>query len=145
MQAPFYMTVVTIYFVLLPFLLASSIFQAVKKRYELHIKSQIAIFSLTLLIIVYFEIMIRVKGGFLLFKQYTSIPETFLLIYLIMHVVIAILGVILWAYLIFTSYKSYKQKSFNPKKHKTIGKVVFFLITISCIMGTGMYFMLFSF
>lgn len=144
MQAPFYMTVVTIYFIILPFLLTLSIFQAVKKRYELHLKSQLTIFIFTLLVIIYFEIMLRIEGGFLYYKQFTNIPESFMLIYLIVHILIAILGVILWAYLIFYSVKAYKHKSLDNKRHKLLGKIVFSLITISCIMGTGMYFMLFE-
>lgn len=144
MQAPFYMTAVTIYFIILPFLLASSIFQAVKKRYELHLKSQLAIFILTILVIIYFEIMLRIEGGFLYYKQFTNVPESFMLIYLIVHILIAILGVILWAYLIFSSVKAYKRKSLDNKRHKLLGKIVFSLITISCIMGTGIYFMLFE-
>ncbi len=144
MQAPFYMTVVTIYFIILPFLLASSIFQAVKKRYKLHIKSQVAIFILTFIIILYFEIMIRIEGGFLYYKQYSGTSESFMLIYLIIHILIAIVGVILWAYLIFSSIKAYKHKNLDNKRHKLLGKIVFSLITISSIMGTGMYFMLFE-
>ena len=145
MQAPFYMTAVTIYFIILPFLLASSIFQAVKKRYELHFKSQLAIFIFTFIVILYFEIMLRIEGGFLYYKQYTSVSESFMVIYLIIHILIALLGVILWAYLIFSSIKAYKRKEIENTRHKLLGKIVFSLITISSIMGTGMYFMLFEY
>ena len=63
-DAPLYMDIATIYFAILPFLLAFSIFYAVKKQYKKHFISQFIILSTTLYIVVLFEIGLRISGGF---------------------------------------------------------------------------------
>lgn len=143
MNAPLYMIIVTLYFIFLPFLLGVTIYQATQKRYKLHIQLQTSIFALTIAIIIYFEIMLRISGGFLNYKQYSSFDESFMIIYLIVHILIAIAAILLWAYLILSSIKDYKNNRLNSKKHKRMGKILFTLLTTSCIMGTGMYGMLF--
>ena len=143
MNAPLYMIIVTLYFILLPFLLGVTIYQATQKRYQLHIQLQTSLFVLTLGVIIYFEIMLRISGGFLNYKQYSSFDESFMIVYLIVHILIAIAAILLWAYLIITSIKDYKHNRMNNLKHKRMGKILFSLLTISCIMGTGMYGMLF--
>lgn len=49
-RAAFYMDLVTVYFALLPFLLAFSIRQAMVGNISLHYKSQMIIFALTLIL-----------------------------------------------------------------------------------------------
>ena len=49
-RAPFFMDMITIFFALMPFLVAFSIYQAIKKRYQLHFQSQMAIFVMTMVI-----------------------------------------------------------------------------------------------
>ena len=51
------------------------------------------------------------------------------------HILIAIAAVGGWLFLFISSYKDYKNNSFDGKKHKKIGKAIFVALTISSIMG----------
>ncbi len=142
MTAPLYMTIITVYFLLLPFFMAGSIYQAIQKKYERHLISQVAIFLVTVFVIIYFETMLRISGGFEYYVQYSDISYNFLVVFLVVHIAIAIASVIAWAYLIYTSLKAYKN-GFNAKTHKKLGKIVFLGLSITCIMGTCIYYFLF--
>lgn len=143
--APFYLDLATIYFAVLPFLLAFSIYFAVKKEYKKHFISQAIILATTLTIVVIFEIGVRVSGGFLEYSKYSNISFDFMLIFLIVHILIAIAAVGGWLFLFISSYKDYKNNSFNTLKHKKIGKAIFVALTISSIMGVCIYTFLFVF
>lgn len=145
-KALFFMDVVTIYFALLPFLLAFSISYAVKKEFKKHLISQGIILAITLVIVLVFEIGVRVSGGFVEYAKDSSISYDFLLIFLIIHIVIAIASVSGWLYLFISSIKEYKQnglENFSNTKHKKIGKAIFLSLTISSIMGVCIYIFLF--
>lgn len=137
------MKIVTLYFILLPFLLAISIYFVKIKQIELHYKSQIALYAITLVIILYFEIMLRISGGFLYYKEFSQMNEYIMLLYLMIHIMIAVIAIVLWSYTLITTYKSHKNNSLDTSRHKKLGKLTFVLLTLSCIMGTGMYYMLF--
>jgi putative membrane protein len=143
--APFYLDLATIYFAILPFLLAFSIFYAVKKEYKKHFISQAVILSITLVIVVIFEIGIRISGGFVEYSKYSNISYDFMLIFLIIHILIAIAAVGGWLFLFISSYKQYKRNELNVKQHKKIGKAIFSALTISSIMGICIYLFLFVF
>jgi len=145
-KAPMYMDLITIYFALLPFLLAFSIYFAIKKNYKKHFFSQALILSITLLVVIIFEIGVRVSGGFLEYSKDTSISYTFMLTFLIIHIIIAIASISGWLYLFITSYLAYKKDKFRTiqsSKHKKIGKAIFFSLTISSLMGICIYIFLF--
>ncbi|MDZ7818578.1 MAG: DUF420 domain-containing protein [Aliarcobacter sp.] len=141
--APFYLDLATVYFAILPFLLAFSIFFAVKKEYKKHFISQAVILSVTLLIVVIFEIGIRISGGFIEYSKSSNISYDFMLVFLIIHILIAIAAVGGWLFLFISSYKDYKNNKLDGKKHKKIGKAIFTALTISSIMGVCIYFFLF--
>lgn len=144
-SAPFYLDLATVYFAILPFLLAFSIYLAVKKEYQKHFISQAIILGFTLLIVVMFEIGVRIDGGFLEYSKNSNISYDFLLTFLIIHILIAIFAVGGWLYLFISTYKAYKNNSLDTKKHKKIGKAIFIALTISSIMGIFIYLFLFSF
>ena len=147
-KALFFMDVVTLYFALLPFLLALSIRFAIKKQYDLHFKSQFILLALTLFIVVVFEIGVRISGGFLEYAQHSSMNYTFLFVFLIVHIVIAIAAVAGWIYLIISSYKDFKGyikgSPFMPK-HKLIARSIFGALTLTSLMGVLIYLFLFIF
>lgn len=144
-NAPFYLDLATVYFAILPFLLAFSIYLAIKRKYKKHFISQAIILSFTLLIVVIFEIGIRISGGFLEYSKYSNLSFDFMLVFLIVHILIAIAAVGGWLFLFISSYKAYKSNSLNGGKHKKIGKWIFTALTISCIMGVFIYLFLFVF
>ncbi len=144
-QAPFYLDLATVYFAILPFLLAFSIYLAKKKMYEKHLISQAIILGISLFIIVIFEIGVRITGGFEEYSKYSNISYDFMIIFLVIHILIAIAAVGGWLFLFISSYKDYINHHFNGKKHRKIAKAIFFALTVSSIMGIFMYLFLFVF
>ena len=144
-SAPLYMDIATIYFAILPFLLAFSIFYAVKKEYKKHFISQAIILSFTLYIVMLFEIGLRISGGFMEYCKYSNVSFDFMLIFLVIHIFIAIAAIAGWIFLFISSYKQYKRNELNGMKHKKIGKGIFAALTLTSIMGTCMYLFLFVF
>jgi len=143
-KAALYMDVVTLYFGILPFLLAFSIVYAVKGNYKLHFQSQISILILTIIMVLVFEVGVRVSGGFLEFAKDSSYSFDFLVSFLIVHVIIAVAAVIGWIYLVVTSYKAYKAgDTEGMRKHKKMGRAIFGAMTVTSIMGVMIYFFLF--
>lgn len=143
--APFYLDLATVYFAILPFLLAISIVFAIKKHYKKHFISQAVILGVTLFIVVIFEIGIRISGGFIEYSKYSNISYDFMLFFLIIHILIAIAAVGGWLFLFISSYKQYKMNTLNITSHKKIGKAIFTALSISSIMGVCIYFFLFIF
>lgn len=145
-RAPLFMDVVSIFFALLPFLVASSIYLAIKKRYTLHFQSQMFIFILTMVMVVIFEIGVRVDGGFNAYMQDSTLSYSGVLIYLIAHILIALLSVVAWGITIYSSYKAYREEGVGSryfKEHKKRARWVFLAIVITSIMGSSMYPILF--
>lgn len=147
-NAPIYMDIMAIFFAILPFLLAFSVFLAVKKKYDLHFQTQTFILALSLVVILYFEINARLYGGFALYAKDSSFSFEFLIIYLTIHIVIATASLGGWLYLYIVSYKAYKNndlQSIINSKHKKIGKSIFLWMSISSYMGVLLYCFLFIF
>jgi len=143
-SAPFYMDLVTLYFGVLPLLMGIAIFMAVQKRYELHYKMQLSIFIVTLLIVGVFEVGVRVSGGFSAFMEQSNANTTFMIIFLLVHILIAIATVVLYSILIYSAIKEYKLKSAPiVKSHKKLGKLVFLGMSITSFMGVLIYYFLF--
>ena len=145
-NAPTYMTVFTIYIFFLPFFFFFSILLAKRKKIKLHFISQTFLLGLTLVFVLYFEIMIRIYGGFLDFAKDSFVPYGFLVSFLIFHIIIASSSLGGWIYLYISSLKAINKKStgsFNKKKHKKIGIAIFITLTISSITGLFIYFFLF--
>ena len=144
-SAPFYLDLATVYFAILPFFLAISIFFAIKKHYKKHFISQAIILGVTLVVVVIFEIGVRIDGGFLEYSKNSNISYDFLLTFLIIHILIAIAAISGWLFLFISSYKQYKTNTLNVTFHKKIGKAIFIALSISSIMGVCIYFFLFVF
>ncbi|MBU0720054.1 DUF420 domain-containing protein [bacterium] len=145
-NAPLYMDIVTVYFGLLPLLLGSAIYMAVKKKYDLHYKMQLGIFALTLLVVVIFEIGVRVSGGFNEFMKGSNADYIWMVIFMIIHILIALASVILWALLIYSAVKEYRLNA-TPfvKSHKKLGKLVYAGMSITSLMGILVYYFLFMY
>jgi len=143
-RAAFYMDVVTLYFALLPFLLAFSIRQAVVGNITLHYKSQMVILGLTVVMVLIFEIGVRLGGGFVEYVKMSSVSYDFLLLFLAVHILIALLAVGGWIYLIITSYQTYVQEGKEGMgKHRRMGRWIFGALTLTSVMGCSIYLFLF--
>jgi len=145
-NAPFYMDLITMYVAFLPLFLALSIYFAVKQKYKTHLISQAIILSVSLCVILYFEVMTRLENKFLEYVDQSNFSFDFLIIYLVIHIIIATASLAGWVYLFIVSYKAYKKDEMNSirnSKHKKIGKAIFTALTITSLMGILMYLFLF--
>ncbi len=145
-RAPFFMDLVTIFFAILPFLVASSVYLAVKKQYALHFQSQVFIFVLSMVMVVLFEAGVRVDGGFNAYMQGSSLSYNGVLSYLIVHILFALLTMVAWGITIYSSYKAFREEGVSSSyfiEHKKRARWVFLAIIINSIIGTLMYPILF--
>lgn len=145
-DAPLFMDIVTTYFSFLPIFLLFAILLAKQKRYKLHILSQILIYSLSMSIVLFFEVSIRVYGGFSSFLENSNTNKEFFLIVLSIHILIALISLVSWSFLTIKTYITYKKEGINAKifqKHKLKAILVFIGITLTSYSGTWMYYLLF--
>lgn len=144
-KALLYMDIVTLYFALLPFLLFFSIRLAIQKKYKKHFIAQSMILSITVVMVLIFEIGVRLTGGFTQYVKSSSISYDFLVIFLILHIIVAICSLAGWFYQVIRSYKSYKATATitDVPNHKKVGKILFLALTLNSIMGVSIYFFLF--
>jgi putative membrane protein len=144
-KAFMYMDIVTLYFALLPFLLAFSIYQAIRGNTKLHYQSQFAILAVTIVMVLIFEIGVRLTGGFVEYAKQSPLSFDFLLLFLVVHIFIALMAVGGWIYLIISTYKSYRDGMIeNSAKHRKMGKWIFGALTLTSIMGCSIYLFLFT-
>ena len=142
------MNVMVIFFSILPFLVMASIYFAKNKQYKLHFYSQGFILVLTVFVLVFFEIMIRIDGGFFEFAKQSNLPHGFLVGYLIFHIIIALIAAVLWIRLFIKSmnlYQKGKIAQIKASKHMRDGKITFVFLLLSCITGVFVYLFLFIF
>jgi putative membrane protein len=145
-RALFFMDVVTLYFAILPFLLGMSIRQAVIGKITGHYRSQIAILFLTIVMVIVFELGVRISGGFIEYVKFSSISYDFFIVYLAVHIFVALMSMGGWIYLIITSYKTYKREGLEGmKQHRRMGKWIFSAMTLTSVMGWSIYLFLFLF
>lgn len=143
-KALMYMDIVTLYFAVLPFLLAFSIYQAIRGNIKFHYQSQFIILAVTIIMVLIFEIGVRLTGGFVEYAKQSPISYDFLLLFLVIHILIALMAVGGWIYLIISTYKSYNAGIFeNSDKHRKMGKWIFAALTLTSIMGCLIYLFLF--
>jgi putative membrane protein len=145
-KAPFYMDLVTLYFALLPFLLGTSIYQAIKGNITLHYRSQMVILAMTIVMVLIFEIGVRISGGFVEYVKMSGLSYDFLLLFLLVHVFIALMAVGGWIYLMISSYQTFTRVGhLGVTNHKRIGRWIFAALTVTSVMGCSIYLFLFVF
>ena len=141
-HAPLYLDIVGLYFVFLPIFMAFSIALGVKKQIKAHLISQTFLFIFTLMMVVLFEVGMRLEGGFLSYIDENSAYFIPFVLFLALHIIIATLFVILWSYQLIVSIKSYREHLSMPR-HKEIGKWIVITMLLSTLMGSTIYFVLF--
>ncbi|MDA3945738.1 MAG: DUF420 domain-containing protein [Helicobacteraceae bacterium] len=147
-RAPLFMDLVTIYFALLPFLVAYAIVLAAKGRHRSHFKWQAALFLITMVMVVIFEAGVRLGGGFNDFMQGSALSYNGVLVYLIVHIIIALITVVAWGLTIYKSMKVYVQEGPSSPyfvQHKQKARWLFMGIVVTALMGCSMYPILYVF
>lgn len=75
--------------------------------------------------------MVRLDGGVFKYASESSLPFYFIIIFLILHIFIAIISIAAWIFLFIKSYKEYKKGNFfefnREFDHKRVGKLVLWL------------------
>jgi len=143
---PLYLTVSTIIFSALPLFLLLSIYIAKRGAIKLHIISQLSIFAIMLLSVAVFEIGIRLDGSFLNYVESNSPYFTLFILYLAIHILIAVATVVYWSIFLYRSLKSYKEYGKDAPffmQHKRLGYRLFAAITLTALMGLSIFLYLF--
>ena len=145
-RAPFFMDFVMIMVALLPLLVAIAISFAKKKNYELHALVQQTIFVIAVIVVGYFEYGVRVGGGYEGFVKGSSVSHTYAFYVLIFHIVVAIVGFIIWTYTLVTARKDSKNHTLPglySMAHKKAGRRAFIWIIATAFTGIWVYVLLF--
>ncbi len=148
-KAPFFMDFVTLIVALLPLLVGIAISFARKQKYELHGIVQIFIFVVSVLIVGYFEYGVRLGGGYEYFVQNTHVSHDYLFVVLMIHIVISVITLGIWASTIFHARKESKRGGILPGihslSHKKAGLRTFVGIVLTSLTGIWVYLLLFVF
>lgn len=143
-RAAFFMDLVTLYFAVLPILLGLSIRQAIIGNISFHYRSQIVILGLTVAMVILFELGVRITGGFSEYVKLSLLSYDFLLLFLAVHILIALMSVGGWIYLIISSYRTYLRHGKTAMgRHRRMGKWIFAAMTLTSAMGCSIYLFLF--
>jgi putative membrane protein len=148
-RAPFFMDLVTLIVALLPFLVGLAISFARKQQYELHGMVQTLIFIVSVIVVGYFEFGVRLGGGYEAFVKNTHVSHNYLLIVLIVHIVISVITLGIWASTLFHARKEHKRGGLLPGSyalvHKKAGLRTFAGIVLTSLTGIWIYLLLFVF
>ena len=134
-RALWFMDLVTLWFALLPFLMASAISLAMHKRYRAHMQFQTVLFAVTLLMVIIFEV-----GAY---AEQSSISFTALATLLAVHILIAVVAVAAWAWLLVDSLRRFRSGVGVAAGHKRYGKAVFAGMGVTSFLGVLIYLLLF--
>lgn len=143
--APLYLDIVTLYFILLPFLLFYSIRSAAKGRLRAHHRSQAALLVLTLVMVVFFEIGMRREGGYTVYLDQAS-QTAFPIPFLVVHILLACVTLAAWLYQTVSANRAFKIRPLDKalfRRHAERGRWIFGGIVITATMGVIIYALLF--
>ena len=137
-RAPFFMDFVTLIVALLPFLMMGAIYFAKIKNYNLHKIAQYTLFIVSLIVVAYFEMGVRLGGGFDYFMEGSGVGHSYALIVLVFHIIIAVLTLFVWIMALTRA-----QRYLRENKHKQMGKITFVGIVLTSLTGIWVYLLLF--
>jgi len=147
-KAPFFMDFVTLLVALLPLLVYGAIILARKKMFLAHTIVQNIIFIAAVVVVAYFEVGVRVGGGFDAFMEGSGVPYTYALIVLILHIVIAVVMLFYWTITIINGnidYKKGRLPGYASRSHKVSAFKTYLAIIFTSFSGIWVYLLLFVF
>ena len=145
-KAPYFMDMVTLIVAILPLLVYGAILLAKAKHYKLHAFMQNLIFVFSVVVIGYFELGVRVGGGFEAFMSESGVSYTYALVVLILHIIIATLTLFYWILTVFRGNYHFTKKSLPgraTKEHKILAFKTFMGIVFTSLSGIWVYLLLF--
>lgn len=144
-RAPFFMDFVTLIVALLPLLVGLGMLFAKQGKYGLHRMAHIVIFILSVLVVSYFEYGVRLVGGYEALVKNTHVSHDYLFIVLVIHIVIAVITLGMWANTLFRAMKVYEAGLPGPysRGHRRSGMRAYVGITLTSLTGIWIYLLLF--
>lgn len=145
-KAPFFMDFVTLVVALLPLLLHSSVLLVRKGFVKLHALSQVAIYIVSVIVVLYFEYGVRVAGGFDYFMQSSDASYGYSLVVLGLHVIVATLTFGYWSYTVFRAANAMQSKQLPGRfsnTHRVMAFKSFIGIVFTSFSGIWVYILLF--
>ena len=147
-RAPFYMDFVTLIVAFLPFLVALAVFFARRGFVRTHVVFQLFLFLFSIVVIGYFEYGVRLDGGFEKFAKQSSVPEGFLVAFLLFHIAVSLLTIVWWVKSIVTGLRDYlggKLPGPASRRHFQSGRLTIVGIALTAFTGIWIYLFLFLF
>ncbi len=147
-KAPFFMDFVTIIVALLPLFVGIAISFAKNRKYNLHGITQTVIFVVSVLVVGYFEYGVRLGGGYEAFVKNTQVSHDYLFVVLMIHIVISVLTLGIWASTLFRARGDSAQGGLPGNysiSHKKAGFRTFIGISLTSLTGIWVYLLLFVF
>ena len=145
-RAPLFMDIVSVIVFLLPFLIFGAILLAKKKNYSAHESVQKLLFVVSVIVVGFFELGVRMEGGYKSLMEGSSVSHDYLLYVLIFHIIISVVTLILWVKTLYMA-KQYKKESTLPgsyaQTHKKDGQRTFIGIILTMLTGAWVYALLF--
>ncbi|MDF1882330.1 DUF420 domain-containing protein [Sulfurimonas sp. SAG-AH-194-C21] len=145
-KAPFFMDFVTLLVAVLPILVYGAIILARKKMYKTHMVVQNIIFVVALVVVAYFEVGVRVGGGFDAFMEGSGVPYTYALIVLLVHILIAVVMLFYWGLTVVNGNINFRKRSLPgiaSRGHKVMALKAFVAIIFTSFSGIWVYLLLF--
>ena len=145
-RAPFFMDMVTLIVACLPLLVYVAILFAKSKKYKLHALLQNVIFLFSVVVIAYFELGVRVGGGFKAFLVGSGVSHTYASVVLGVHIFIATVTFFYWILIMIRANYEFVKK-FIPGRasnaHKILAIKTFTGIIFTSFSGIWVYLLLF--
>jgi len=145
-RAPFFMDIVTLIVAALPLLIFINIVAAKKGMYKLHALLQNVLFIVSLIVVGYFEIGVRVGGGFAAFVAGSGVSHTYVSAVLIIHIAIAVITLYFWMLALYHANKMFSNKMIPGKMgmhHRKQAFKAFIGIVFTSFSGIWVYLLLF--
>ena len=145
-RAPFFMDFVVLIVALLPLLLLIAISFAKKSYYRLHAFTQTFLFTISVVVVGYFEYGVRIGGGYKGFLEGSSVSHHYALYVLIFHIIVATISFIFWGYTLLVARKDSKNHTLPglySTSHKKTGIRAFIGVTLTSLTGIWVYILLF--
>ena len=145
-RAPFFMDFVTLIVAFLPIIVMASILLARRGHYKLHALSQNIIFVAAVIVLGYFELGVRVGGGFDAFMQGSGVSHTYASIVLVMHIIIAVVMLFYWIRTVLNANFQFRKgliPGVKSREHKMLAAKTFMAIIFTSFSGIWVYLLLF--
>ena len=137
-RSPMFMDIVSLIVAFLPFLMIGIISLARMKNYKLHAILQTVLFVVSVLVLTFFEVGVRVVGGFSKFMEESGVEHNYALIVLIFHIAISVITLIIWSTTVFMA-----KKQLQLGKHKRAGWLTFIGVVMTSLTGAWVYLLMF--